>query len=408
MLSAFVIFSFGGCSKNNNNNLQKITLYTPVYKTLSQVRADMKTAAPQPLSETGKIYIFGNYIFLNEVNKGIHIIDNSNPSRPKNLSFINIPGNVDIAVQGNYLYADSYSDMVVLNISNPQNVGVVKIVEKAFPEMGFYYWQNTTNPDSIMIIADYIKRDTMVEASSQNWLGNFTKRESSGRVSFASASVAKGTGGSMARFSIVNDYLYTVSSSSLSSFSISTPQEPKLKHINNIGWGIETIYPFKNRLFIGSNSGMFIYDITNPSIPLALGQMSHVRSCDPVVADDMHAFVTLRSGTACQGFTNQLEVLDVRNLMAPVRLKIYNMANPHGLAKDGKLLFICDGKAGLKLYSASDVTNLKKIEEINGIDAYDVIAQNKLAIVVAKDGLYQFDYSMPANLRLLSKISIVD
>jgi hypothetical protein len=92
--------------------------------------------------------------------------------------------------------------------------------------------------------------------------------------------------------------------------------------------------------------------------------------------------------------------------MQPVRLKIYNMTNPHGLAKDGKHLFVCDGRDGVKLYSTADVNKLKIVDHINGLDAFDVIAQNRLAIVIAKDGLYQFDYSIPNNLRLVSKLSI--
>jgi len=407
--TSIMITSLTGCDKSSTqeSDLQKITLYTPIFKSLTEVRADIKSAHAEPLEATGKIYLFGNYIFLNEVNKGIHIIDNSNPRKPKNMSFINIPGNLDIAAQGDYLYADSYGDMIVLNISNPASIKVANIVEKAFGDRAFYYrHNNSSNPDSVMIVAGYAKKDTMVEMGSNAWKTDFMARDNSGAISMASASLAKGTGGSMARFTIVNDYLYTVSSSSLSSFSISTPQAPKLKHVSNMGWGIETIYPFKNRLFIGSNAGMYIYDIATPATPAKLGQISHVRSCDPVVADDDHAFVTLRSGSQCAGYTNQLEVLDVKNLMQPVRLKVYPMANPHGLSKDGNLLFICDGKAGLKLYNTSNLMNLKKIKEIGGLDTYDVIAQNDIAIVIARDGLYQYDYRIPANTHLISKLLI--
>src|SRR5215208_6306238 len=102
--SSLVIFCLvvllPGCLKDSCRNTYRI--YMPVYKTLTQARADMKSNAPQTLQNTGKIYVFGNYIFLNELNKGIHVIDNSNPSSPRNMNFINIPNNVDLAVKGNY------------------------------------------------------------------------------------------------------------------------------------------------------------------------------------------------------------------------------------------------------------------------------------------------------------------
>lgn len=409
-VTIFLLFGLSGCIKDEHNCSQVFKIYEPVYKSLTEVRAGMKSSTPQSIGQTGKLYLYGQYVFLNEPYKGIHVIDNSNPSSPKNISFIPVPGNVDLAVKNDFLYADSYTDLVVFDISNPINVTAKKFLNKVFPNYGGYYWMNTTNPDSVLVITDYKMRDTLMNCNTYHaWNG--LEFDSRGALAFSSAPVAKsspsGMGGSMARFTIVNDYLYSVSNSELFSFNITNRAEPVLKNKTNLNnWSIETIYPFKNRLFIGSASGMYIYDLANPASPAALGQMNHVRSCDPVIADDNHAYVTLRSGTVCQGFSNQLEVLDIKDLKSPSLLKIYSMTNPHGLSKDGNLLFICDGKDGLKVYNAADVQNLKLLKTISGIDTYDVIAYNGLALVVASDGLYQYDYSNASNIRLLSKINL--
>jgi hypothetical protein len=151
---------------------------------------------------------------------------------------------------------------------------------------------------------------------------------------------------------------------------------------------------------------MYIFSISNPDNPAQLGQFNHVRSCDPVIADDTYAYVTLRSGTFCQGFTNQLDVVRLNNLTNPSLVKTYQLTNPHGLSKDGNTLFICDGKDGLKVYNASDVNNLQLLKTISGMETYDVIAWNGIALVVAKDGLYQYDYSNLQNIRLLSKMTL--
>lgn len=120
-----------GCSKDKTKDENKCTysyrIYTPVYKSKAQVRASIKTTAPKNVSNPGKLFIRGSYIFLNEVNRGIHIIDNANPSLPKNIGFIEIPGNVDMAVKGSTLYADLYTDLVTLDISNPLQVVVKKL-----------------------------------------------------------------------------------------------------------------------------------------------------------------------------------------------------------------------------------------------------------------------------------------
>jgi hypothetical protein len=102
---------------------------------------------------------------------------------------------------------------------------------------------------------------------------------------------------------------------------------------------------------------------------------------------------------------NQLDVIDVRNVLAPTLVKTYAMTNPHGLAIDGNLLFLCDGKDGLKIYNSSNVLDLKLLYHIKNIETFDVIAWNKRLLVVTTSGLHQYDYSDINNIKLLSKIN---
>lgn len=406
---------FATCDKEHCTH--SYTLYKPIYKTLSEVRANMKSNPAQPLVSTGKIYIYGNYIFLNEANEGIHVIDNSQPSAPKNIAFINIPGNLDLAVTGSTLYADSYGDLVAFDISNPLKVTAKKFLNNVFPYRAAYYYYSGSimpvNTDSIKVVCGWEKRDTTVSCDSYNMLyaTYYSAASADASGSFASPSMEKSTtggmGGSMARFTLMNDYLYTVSTHELSAFNISIPQDPKFVNKTLIdNQNIETIYPFKNKLFIGSTAGMYIYDVSTPGSPVKQGQFTHARSCDPVIADDNTAWVTLRTGTTCGGSINQLDAVNITDVTKPSLIKAYNFTSPFGLSKEGNVLFICDGKAGLKVYDAARSDDIKLIKQINGLETYDVIAWNYRALVVAKDGLYQFDYSDLNNIRLLSKIGL--
>lgn len=386
------------------------TYYQPVYKTTAEVRANIKSNAARPVERPGKLFIRGNYIFLNEVDRGIHIIDNANPAAPRNVAFIDIPGNIDVAVKGNTLYADAYTDLVTLDITNPLQVAAKKFIDNAFP---YRRYSNGFVADSNMVIVDWVRRDTVVtvdcEGGSGWWWGSGCRAclfsaESGGGTRSNSSPFGAGLSGSMARFTIMNNYLYAVTNSELKVFNISTVNDPMFTNTVNIGWNIETIYPFKDRLFIGSNTGMFIYGTQTAAAPNLLGQFEHARTCDPVIADDQFAYVTLRSGTECLGFINQLDILNIENINSPKLVKTYQLTNPHGLSKDGNLLFICDGKDGVKVFDASQVLNLTLVKHIKDLETYDVIAHNKVALVVAKDGLYQFDYSNPADIKLLSRV----
>jgi hypothetical protein len=398
-ISVFVvILSFSGCSKDNEkDSMTKITLRYPIYETRANVLANIKSSEPRQMESPGKIFIYGKYLFINEIDKGVHIFDNSDARKPRPVSFINIPGNLDVAVKGNTLYADMYSDLVTVDISQPLNAKLLKNVTHVFPERSYYY-------DSNLVVVAWTEKDTLVEGGI--WMEDCIGCNQTAWFALASSNKASGgapgIAGSMARFAIVNDYLYAVNSWNLSVFDIHSPADPELKSAQNAGFAIETIYPFKDKLFIGSSNGMYIYDITQPDQPQKQSEFTHVTACDPVVADERYAYVTLRSGSRCMGINNQLEVIDINDVFNPALITTYSLKNPHGLAKDDNLLFICDGDDGLKVYDASNPVSLKLRNHIKGMKAYDVIAWNKRLLLVADEGLYQYDYS--GNITQLSVI----
>src|SRR6266852_9400195 len=119
-IPVLLVFLFSGCMKDKVTRTYKIS--TPIYEVLTTFRQSVKSQSPTTIENAGKLTVIGKYIFLSEPLKGIHIIDNSNPSEPKNVSFINIPGNEDMAVKGNTLYADAFGDLVSFDISDPLNV----------------------------------------------------------------------------------------------------------------------------------------------------------------------------------------------------------------------------------------------------------------------------------------------
>jgi hypothetical protein len=106
--------------------------YRPVYASYEEIR-NVRTLSAQALVHPGKIYVKGSFLFINDINQGIHIINNQNPAAPQPISFISIPGNVDMAVKDNILYADNATDMVALDISNPSDVKLVKRIMNTFP-----------------------------------------------------------------------------------------------------------------------------------------------------------------------------------------------------------------------------------------------------------------------------------
>ncbi|MFT4031339.1 MAG: hypothetical protein QM669_02885 [Siphonobacter sp.] len=397
---------------------------SPFYITAKQLReTGVSITSPRELEDPGKIYLKDNYLFINEVKKGIHIIDNSNPEQPRKLSFLSILGNSDMAVKGNILYADSYTDFLVFDISDPANPLQIQRIENAFSSgmvEGINWYLNTVNTD--YLITDYTANlETIVTemdcetGTTGAVLSDFVALSNSYSSIKASGSTGQGsgTGGSMARFAIVNDILYAVTNQNMQLFDISQPAYPQKGNMVSLGWGIETIFPYGNALYVGTTTGVQILSNIDPVNPVRVSTISHIRACDPVVVQNNYAYVTLRAqeGSWCgDAQSNQLDLIDVSNIYSPKLIKSFPMQSPYGLGIDNQILHVCEGSYGLKTYSITEPLQLDKnmINQLKSIKAYDVIPlSNQHVLMIGKDGFYQYDFTNPTRPRLLSLIPVL-
>lgn len=393
--------------------------YAPVYMSYEDLRASVTTKQNVDLENPGKIYYKDNYIFIVEELKGIHVFDNTNPASPVKKVFINLPGVVDISISGYILYADSFVDLVILDVENIDNIHEVGRVKDILPYTvppvkEDYPMAYVDEERGVVIDWDLKTIKEKIHNEPYPWpiyykggIAFMDAMNASGASSGISGS-GTGFGGSMARFGIKENVLYIVNSNNLKVFDITSRTKPYNMGDFYPGWNIETMFLTGNYMFLGTTTGMVILDISNPLIPATKTFFNHARSCDPVIVDDTLAYVTLRSGTTCGGSVNCLDVVNIKKINSPSVVATFAMTNPHGLGKKGDLLFVCDGDAGLKVFDASDPKTVgnRLIYTYANINTYDVIPVGDLLVMVGDDGLYQYDYSDIRNIRLLSKIEV--
>ncbi|MCB0654099.1 MAG: hypothetical protein KDC85_22660 [Saprospiraceae bacterium] len=427
-LFLLMAFSFQSCLQDSCERRFTYTQYTPVYLTYQEVHdGQVVNEAPRELKNPGKIYFYNNYIFINEGREGVHVIDNTNPQSPQNIAFIAISGNEDVAIQNGIMYANSYVDLLAIDISDIQNAAVVGRTQSVFNPI----WDDVTNGRVLVEYKEELVTETLdcetIGLLQQNPYGGYYKclgceidvafSNSADDVAFPTSSTGSsgGTGvaGSMARFSLISNHLYVVDEYTLTVLDLVNPVAPNEVNEINLGWGIETIFPYEDKLFIGSNSGMFIYDNSNPANPTYLSAFAHARACDPVVVKGNYAYVTLRDGTVCEGFNNQLDLVDITDLTNPILEKSYPMDNPHGLSIRDNTLFICEGSYGLKSFDITDPMKIDQhlLDHEKGLFAYDAIAlavpgYDNTVLVIGEDGFYQYNFDDPSDLKLISLIPV--
>jgi hypothetical protein len=227
------------------------------------------------------------------------------------------------------------------------------------------------------------------------------------KESLNGAPSSSGAGGSTARFTISGNFLYVVDNTSLKAFDISnTNIAPVLKSTINLGINIETIFPYQDKLFIGSSFSMHIYSLLNPEKPTKLAEAVYIvrMSCDPVVAKDSTAYATLNATGPCGGGLSQLVVYNIKDITRPVLQTTRSLSAPHGLGISDSALYVCDGGAGLNVYNIRNTYSPQLLRTITGDTFFDVIPYGNILICQVTGGIALYDITSRLQPVFLSRI----
>lgn len=372
-------------------------VFEPVYEKLADVKASFSVVDDYTITKPGNIYSYGKYLLVGEKMKGIHILDNTNPASPTPLKFINLKGNENFTVYNDVILADNGPDLLSISFSDLSDIKILNREENV----------NTERVSSDKFIVGYNSSVQRVKRECNSSNGRFMTRND--MASSGAGTSSTGKGGSMAKFAIVSDYLYIANSSQLFPFNIANPSKPvKQLTMGLSGGNVETIFPYNTYLYMGTSSGVLIYNTAgSKATPAYVNTLWHITGCDPVVVSDNYAFSTVRGGSVCR--TNDMSQLNVYNVNNPAMATLVRnmgMVEPYGLGVKDGLLFVCQGKNGLFVYdwdkNNASVTLRHSYPDIH---AFDVIVNGDVLIVTADNGLFQFDITSKDNITYLSKLA---
>lgn len=412
LLSAVLLFSLIACKKNKGTIEQTYFKAIAEYEEINKIRKTSINAPSRAVNKTGKIFFGHDMILIGEVNEGIHVIDNSNPSAPVNISFIDLPYTNEFYVNNNMIYAISHYDLVKIDVSNLSSPQLIDRLENAFGQnltdgngkvlVGFTHKRTTEtfelgSPEELAL-----RENNTLYYDFQNEVIPFSEVPSS----FIGSSVKnKGT---LNRLAYDNNLLYVIGKKDIHTFQDNSSTITKLGK-KEVGDELETIYTKGDKIFIGTTSEMII--LSKSSSPQKISTYEHTITCDPVLPHGNVAYLTLRSVSTggCTGNVNILDVIDISNVNNPTQITEISLSSPYGMAIMNNYLFVAEGNNGISVLDISNPSSPNLLTTHSGIKVYDVLkhptASNTI-LTTGEYGLKQYAFNPSNNtLQVLSEIS---
>lgn len=401
------------CSSDFESLTITYTKGTAIYGDLAQLRQVPLNSASKEIVDAGKVFISSELLLVGEEGEGIHIFDNSNPQNPVARSFMNIPGNREFYVEGDYLYAESLYDMLKIDLSNPAQPLLVARIENAIGQEISNFGGESLIGFELEVVTEKVSKDSDIynhiyDGDSHVYYDYEENLIPPSAVPSSFAGNSSNAIGTVNRIAYLDEYLYVIGKSKLTIYDDSGD----FTQVYNgyFGSNMETIYPMGDRLFVGTNNSVDIYSIADPANPQYESGFWHATSCDPVFPiDENTAYATLRTGefATCPGDINALVVLDISRFGSVEEVQEIEMVSPYGLTAIGDKLYVGEGANGLKVFNNTNNRELELVKWDQSVKAYDVLAHPTLShilLIAGPDGLSQYQIGQSSELQLLSRI----
>lgn len=416
VIAFFSMFFFISCEEKIDSEL-RYEAYEPVYMTRAKLESSIKILQPQKIHSIGKVISHNNYIFVNDPGKGIHIINNHKPKAPKTVAFLQIPGNYDIAIQNNLLFADNATDLLAFSIKNI-NVPVLlsrsrDAFEEVFPEGNPHFYHLDPH---LGIIVDWKLQHVVEKLDPDGFPEFFTSNGNTIELTttdFSKKHITRpfhpsGLSNSLSRLRVSNNQVYTLLGKSIGVYQFTNPIAPIKLNTIATNKTAETLFLHKEMLFAVGKKETQLFSLEKPESPAFLSSTEHWTSSSSAVLHNKKVILTHHTSTDNKTESDQLSVLDLQNVYEPKVQFSFAMTNPLGLALYKQHLYICDGNAGLKIHKSDTSQKMTSRAEMQypEIHAVDIIPLKNTLLLIFDDGIKQYAVEKNNTLKEISLISI--
>ncbi len=334
-----------------------------------------------------KIAISFPYAFVQD-GDFLTAIDIADPAAPRVLGSLDMPLIKDIAaIRGLALVATSshwLGDSGGLHVVDATQIsGLTELGFSPSPSPGMA--TRLAAQDGLVVTADQtvFRRLDIGNPSAPELTGSVSAVGSTGRIALT---------GKLAI--IVDEFI------GLRIFDIMSPEGPRQLGTWHSGHRIDEIAADGRYAFVGGADGLWVLDLTNPSLPLEIGRLDVAFGrVNEFEVEDAYLYAAGNAG---------LSIIDVRNPNAPVEAGWIEMEGIDGLAVVRQTVYVTvwglnySPSHSLHIIDASDRSHPVVLASAKGVEyPFDVVVRDHQAYVATPYGLVQYDVTNPRSPRKL-------
>lgn len=414
LVPLLLLLGITSCLNKDCDLSVKYLEYQPVYMEQEAFESVVAVEEPQTIFRPGKIHVSDSALFINDIARGLHIFDNTQPENPRKVAFINIPGSYDVSVICDKLYVDSSSDILIFDISELSNPILINRLKGVLQSIVSYRGYNSDPSQGVVV--DWVAYEAEIdfgcpylipEVIIKNTLDVNNPTSSKEINEQGIVPTRKQLNGKANRFISVGQYLYVPQSFTLGIYDLmncSAPTEANILAYAGNFENPEDIISYQNYLFIRDRDRNAVYsldDLLQPSLEYENYYYFFNKS---FIYDGNYSYAV-----SSNSVFNTLEVYNTTDFSNPIKFRNYEMVSPKSLSLDRNLLFVADGGDGVKIYDASnpEFVGDRLIAQFIPFPVFQVIAKNGRMTIIGINQFAQYDYSDSNDIRLLS-ISVIN
>lgn len=424
-----VLVILQSCQKDKLEVVPKTyNLYQPVFVDMDDYRQNAGTLeTARPIRNPGGVLTYGDYLFISEVNAGIHIIQNAEPSNPRIIGFIALSGVDELSIRDNFLYAADYVDLAIFDLSNPEIPELVQRSQNLFTDFidqtdkGILVDYELAEQQLTVAVNDpNYQKDIFWVESEQAYAveqslkpidGSIASRDGKEALNIKPNPVSSGLARVQSKFSISDNYLYFIKDEILQIRTFSSGGVPQANAQMDEFGQIQSVLAYDNYLVLSGDRGLFVLDNRVRSAPRLIENFRSYTTCSPTFFMGNFGYIGVRTG-ACGRYTSNRGIF-VHNFSEPepVLWQILAADNPYDIEIVGQQVLIADGANGILIHRTESSTAegvIMQADQFIEQDAFQLTAipGSSIVVVVGESGIHQYDFSQPETPQQLSVIPL--